>query len=290
MAAAMLATSCNNDDEIKKDGENTVSTPETTSIPFAIKVDMSSQLSKIGFADNTTQVNVFFEDDDVNNLKLCIYSNEKSNPMLGKYHYGDLTLTDKNGIFEGNLELCPQMGMAPEDGEELIAFIQPSVQSSISFSNTSLEDVMKNSVHQYRGLFKFDGSTPIANPEEQNDQYFVPIPQFDENHLPIVKLTDTNTYFEFEFPDEDIIYIGYTDDLGSGQEYDGEYTSYTEYDISSNHKLYLAVDAESYIKYNRYRLKVRNADNRDNNSVIYSKLLSDMTPGVIYSVTRPQQN
>ena len=50
MAAAMLATSCNNDDEIKKDGENTVSTPETTSIPFAIKVDMSSQLSKIGFA------------------------------------------------------------------------------------------------------------------------------------------------------------------------------------------------------------------------------------------------
>lgn len=286
MAAAMLATSCNNDDEIKKDGENTVSKPETTSIPFAIKVDMSSQLSKIGFADNTTQVNVFFEDDDVNNLKLCIYSNEKSNPMLGKYHYGDLTLTDKNGIFEGNLELCPQMGMAPEDGEELIAFIQPSVQSSISFSNTSLEDVMKNSVHQYRGLFKFDGSTPIANPEEQNDQNFVPIPQFDENHLPIVKLTDTNTYFEFEFPNEDNIYISWTLSIGSSE----IALSNEPHSISSNHKLFLAVDTEQSIKSNRFRLLVRNADNEEESSIIYSKLLSDMTPGVIYSVTRPQQN
>ena len=206
--------------------------------------------------------------------------------MLGKYHYGDLTLTDKNGIFEGNLELCPQMGMAPEDGEELIAFIQPSVQSSIQFSNTSLEDVMKNSVHQYRGLFKFDGSTPIANPEEQNDQYFVPIPQFDENHLPIVKLTDTNTYFEFEFPNENNIYISWTLSIGSSE----IALSNEPHSISSNHKLFLAVDTEQSIKSNRFRLLVRNADNEEESSIIYSKLLSDMTPGVIYSVTRPQKN
>ena len=105
MAAAMLATSCNNDDETinpanGRDGVHTVSTPETSGIPFAIKVDTRNSLSKIGFTDNGTNVTVSFVDADVNNLTMGIYSNEKSDFMTGSaIHYGDLTLTDKNGVF-----------------------------------------------------------------------------------------------------------------------------------------------------------------------------------------------
>lgn len=293
MAAAMLATSCNNDDEIKKDGENTVSKPETTSIPFAIKVDTGKSPSKIGFADDGTKVNISFTEADVDNLKLQIYSNTKTvqgwNGEPTNAFYGELTLKSIDGVFKGTLDWIPSSaGTSPDDGEELLAIIHTVPTSPIYESTVSLADLMENTVHQYEGTFRFDGSTPISNEEEKNDPYYLPIPEFDDDHLPVVRLTDQMTFFEFYFPNLETIYLGktmiYTDENSVQQELDHEML----YDpvTLNNHKFWLVASDDATFG----RIMIRTEAVISEETLLYSKQKEAMTPGVIYSVTRPQKN
>lgn len=284
MAAVLLATSCSKDED-----NNASQQPEKKGIPFAIKVDMSQKLTKLGFADNGTTVNISFTEADVNNLKMQIYSNEKTiNSGWGgpsKVLYGELTLTSIDGVFTGTLDQIPFMGVAPEDGEELYALINPlSENEPIYESNESLEHLVANTIHQYTGTFIFDGSTPISNEEESGNQDYLPIPEFDNDHLPVVKLTDVMTYFEFDFPDRDNIYMCksnlYTDDNGQKQELDMDIL-YDEKTLN-NHKFWVAANKDQYF----HRLIIRSSNEVDDATLIYSKLREDMEPGVIYTVTR----
>ena len=288
MAAVMLATSCSKDDDT-----NATQQPETKGIPFAIKVDMSQKLTKLGFNDNGTTVNISFTDEDVDHLKMQISSNEKTtNSGWGgpsKALYGELTLKSKDGVFMGTLDQIPYMGVAPEDGEELCAqiYIIPETQP-IYESNESLEHLVANTMHQYTGTFIFDGSTPITNEEESGDPYYLPIPEFDNAHLPVVKLTDVMTYFEFNFTQLDKIYLWksylYTDENQQEVEFDN--SAFYDEKILNNHKFWVAANKDQ----NFYRLIIRSSNEVNDATLLYSKMKDDLTPGVIFSVTRPSQN
>lgn len=275
LAAAMLATSCSNDDETinpsnSGDGVLTVSTPETTSIPFAIKVDMSQSLSKMGGIDNGTQVNITFTDEDVTNkLAMTIRSNTKKDEDGDPISYCTLTLTDVNGVFTGQIDSWKDK---PTDGEELLAEIDYAPGNTSQWSTVSLVDLIKHSDCKYRGTFTF----------YEND---FPNYEFKDENIPTVRLTSQNAYFEFNFPNaNNSISYGYSRLSSEGEEED-PYTTYTQ-NISSDHKLWLAMDMDLvnnyYIStYGYYGFVIQY-----NWEIIYRKPLSKIKNGVIYSVTR----
>lgn len=301
MAAVLLTTSCSKDED-----NNASQQPEKKGIPFAVKVDTKNSLSKIGFADDGTNVNISFSDNDVNSLKMSIYSKTKTVFMGGDEEpvlYGQLTLKSIDGVFEGTLSQIPYYGASPDDGEELLAIIQtyPTQQPTYTpkegdeedpslhhVSNLSLEDILNNSAHQYEGTFKFDASTPITNEDEKDSPWYLPIPKFDEDHIPTVRLTDQMTFYEFYFPEVETIYMGTTmlyDDGTNVQEIDAA-PLYHKIQLN-DHKFWAFIFKEQ----NSGKLVIRESlDDMTDKTVLYSKSQKDMEPGVLYSVTRPAKN
>lgn len=261
MAAVMLATSCNKDED-----NNASQQPEKKGIPFAIQVDMNKKLSKIGFDDVTTAVNISFDNKDENSLEMNIYSNTKTY-MWDKTSYGKLTLTDKNGIFTGELST---MEGYPEDNETLLAIIRMNQAEVYQSNNESLEDLLNNCFHSFEGTFTFNaakGDDHITNKSEQaGNQYYMPIYKFEDDFLPTVQLTDHMTYFEIILP---------TTTTSIHVSFNGG-SSYTEEELKAG-KIWIALMKDYVSSFSIQEIN-------------YTKSADEMDYGVIYTINRNNQN
>lgn len=170
VVAVMLATSCSKDDGIK-DATPVVNPTQIDTetnkqgVPFTIKAAVGKKLTKIGYADDGTNVLPSFSDDDVNSLKMTLSpANYPTNDPNFVVTYWELTLINVDGTFSGTLK--PE----PEAGTELLATICTGGGYNAS-STISLTDLMDNCQHKYEGTFTYGSGSNVM-------------------------LTDQNAYFE----------------------------------------------------------------------------------------------
>ena len=150
MAAVLLATACSKDDNINNNNNYVI-------VPFSIKVDDGTSLSKIAYSEEDGKygkvVTPTFEPDDVDNISLYVtgvgikstYLPLKKSNIGGKDIY----------YFEGDIEVADYMLQAFKDGGIIMtgAFLIGPDGTDITYSTTSLEHLMKNCVHEYQWTF-----------------------------------------------------------------------------------------------------------------------------------------
>ena len=172
-AALLLATSCSKDDdtntvidnEPSNDSEpapvEVVAQPEYVKIPFSVKVDNGTKLSKISYSEGEGEkVTRSFTDDDVdegNPLKMTI---------TGEYIESGSTLTLKtdgdNFFFEGEISVVSgKEDVFNTTGIDLTGTFGTALTAAAT-STTSLLDLMQTCDHQYKAEFKSSTTEPIT--------------------------------------------------------------------------------------------------------------------------------
>ena len=147
MAAVLLATSCSKDDDAPASGRDGVHTVSTNAIPFTIRVNTGRSLKKVGYAESTKEsekgwYNITFSDDDVaNQLKMIIKE--------GDNKIGEATIQSDKATFSGSLT------QQPSSNTDLTAVITTGGNSSATYSDKSLQDLLENCAHTFLGTFQY---------------------------------------------------------------------------------------------------------------------------------------
>lgn len=155
MAAVLLTASCSKDDE-NNAPENV---KPQSGISFSIRVNTGNSLKKLGYAESTEEgktgyYNISFTEDD-KNLEMKIYNGEE---LLTILHLTDVA----NCEFTGTVETVP------DDDAELTAVITTGNDQSPTYSDKSLEDLLKNCAHTFKTQKTFKYGTEEIYLTDQN--------------------------------------------------------------------------------------------------------------------------
>lgn len=150
VAAVLLATACSKDDNINNNNNYVI-------VPFSIKVDDGTSLSKIAYSEEYGKygkvVTRTFEPDDVGIISLYVTGiGIKSTDLpLKKSNIGGKDIY----YFEGDIEVADDMLQAFKDGGIIMtgSFSIGPNGTYITYSTTSLEHLMKNCIHEYQWTF-----------------------------------------------------------------------------------------------------------------------------------------
>ena len=135
-AALLFATSCDKDENNDTKSDNGLVT-----VPFTVKVETGSKVSKIAYAENQGAFTPSFETSEVGTLTMSLTSEDLS---------GTLTLANINGTFSGDLEMTAEQKEQFDEGKiKFVGTIGTALPAPVP-NNTSLKNLIEECAHQYK--------------------------------------------------------------------------------------------------------------------------------------------
>ena len=173
MAAVLLATSCSKDD----DNNAPENIKPQSGIPFSIRVNTGNSLKKLGYAKDTDPAkagyyNITFTDEDKDKLEMKIYN--------GKDLLTTLYLTDV-----AKCEFTGTVNTVPDENAKLTAEITTGNDQTITYSDKSLEDLLKNCAHTFKTQNTFKYGTEKITLTDQNTYLAISMTPFCEHEIEI---------------------------------------------------------------------------------------------------------
>ncbi|MBR4679213.1 MAG: hypothetical protein IKO99_14610 [Bacteroidales bacterium] len=135
-AALLFATSCDKDENNDIKSENGLLT-----VPFTVKVETGSKVSKIAYAENNGAFTPSFEEKEVGSLTMTLTSEDLS---------GTLTLANINGTFSGDLEMTAEQKEQFDEGKIKFVGTIGNTAATFAANTTSLKDLIEECAHQYK--------------------------------------------------------------------------------------------------------------------------------------------
>ena len=136
-AALLFATSCDKDENNDTKSDNGLVT-----VPFTVKVETGSKVSKIAYAENQGAFTPSFETSEVGTLTMSLTSEELGNNTL--------TLQDLNGTFSGDLEMTAEQKEQFDEGKIKFVGTIGNTAATFATNTTSLKDLIEECAHQYK--------------------------------------------------------------------------------------------------------------------------------------------
>jgi len=166
VAGILLATSCGKDDDSTVTANNEpsnneptpveiVAQPEYVKIPFSVKVDNGSKLSKMSYTGSDASITRSFEDSEADNLTMSVTGNGIKESTLTLKKDGDAF------IFDG--EITVESGKEDDfsNGIELTGKFGEKLTTPAS-STVSLLNLMQNCNHEYMTTFNSNTTDPVV--------------------------------------------------------------------------------------------------------------------------------
>ncbi len=135
-AALLFATSCDKDENNDTKSDNGLVT-----VPFTVKVETGSKVSKIAYAENQGAFTPSFEASEVGTLTMSLTSEDLS---------GTLTLANINGTFSGDLEMTAEQKEQFDEGKIKFVGTIGNTAATFATNTTSLKDLIEECAHQYK--------------------------------------------------------------------------------------------------------------------------------------------
>ncbi len=136
-AALLFATSCDKDENNDTKSDNGL-----VIVPFTVKVETGSKVSKIAYAESEGAFTPSFEEKEVGSLTMTLTSEELGNKIL--------TLQDLSGTFSGDLEMTKEQKTQFDEGKiKFVGTIGTALPAPVP-NTTSLKNLIEECTHQYK--------------------------------------------------------------------------------------------------------------------------------------------
>ena len=153
-AALLFATSCDKDENNDTKSDNGLVT-----VPFTVKVETGSKVSKIAYAENQGAFTPSFEASEVGTLTMSLTSEDLS---------GTLTLANINGTFSGDLEMTAEQKDQFDEGKIKFVGTIGNTAATFATNTTSLKDLIGECAHQYKTAEFASNETSSIGLTDQN--------------------------------------------------------------------------------------------------------------------------